>query len=157
MPLHWAHGTHMTQPPTRCVPALSVSMAVHQSPKPLGAPKDTLPHYFQKSISCACCVCGPQERKRQLVSATLSEGRDAAAGGNKLTMDDLKFLFYDAPAPVPAQQPSRAGQGTVTNAASGAGQRKGGEEGQGGAVATTVAVAVAAGASLASVTGGGTA
>jgi hypothetical protein len=35
-----------------------------------------------------------QERKRQLVASALSEGREGAGGGgNKLSMDDLRFLF----------------------------------------------------------------
>ena len=35
-----------------------------------------------------------QDRKRQLVENALGNGgRDAAAGGGRLTMEDLRFLF----------------------------------------------------------------
>jgi hypothetical protein len=34
-----------------------------------------------------------QERKRAIVEAALVEGGDATAAANKLTMDDLFFLF----------------------------------------------------------------
>jgi hypothetical protein len=34
-----------------------------------------------------------QEKKRAIVEAALAEGADASAAANRLTMDDLFFLF----------------------------------------------------------------
>lgn len=40
-----------------------------------------------------CVLHVPQDKKRSIVEAALSEGGDAAAAAKKLTMEDLCFLF----------------------------------------------------------------
>jgi hypothetical protein len=40
-----------------------------------------------------CAGYNSQEKKRAIVEAALAEGADASAAANRLTMDDLFFLF----------------------------------------------------------------
>ncbi|KAJ9533886.1 hypothetical protein QJQ45_026984 [Haematococcus lacustris] len=48
-----------------------------------------------------------QDQKRQVVAAALSEGAQGGQALNRLSMEDLRFLFLGAPASTPATAPSQ--------------------------------------------------
>lgn len=114
-----------------------------------------MPHTLLPVLYAVCCM---QDAKRQVVAATLAEGKEMGASSNKLSLDDLRFLFSDDHAHAAAPATAGAASGAADSGGSGgqaghAGSAKVGA-GAGGAEAVTETVQVAAqGATLEQVLG----